>query len=839
MPEPTLRHLQIPNLPNRLDYAGQGSGGRALRGVDRAQHAAALRRQIEGIEAAAATLQTEQVERNLPAEVDLILELESADDFPLSAEHIHALTTGSTISLLNARPIRKENGTEATRVALHVPYGSLSILAEKVRRYGEDSTDRGNTPNAWIANLERVAIAALDALWTDVEPLPSDDEPHWWELWVRRNETVVASFNNLASALGVRIKGQPLLMPEHTIYVAEARRATLETSFDLLNTLAEVRHAHPCSIGLTDLAGTEQQEWIAEAVTRIDLPGQDAPAVCLLDTGINRGHDLLQSLLVDTDNHTVFPDGDRSDGWGGTGHGTLMAGLAAYGDLRSLMLSTQRWVQSYRLEGVKIINPTLPHEPENYGSITQQAVALPEIEAPTRQRVFVLAVTLAGLCTGQPSAWSAAIDAIAFGSEEDEEPKRLMLISAGNIDVFEIGTALRYPADNQAAPIEEPAQAWNAVTVGALTHLSVVQEDDPESRTLRPAAARGGLSPHSRTGEQWDAHWPIKPEIVMEGGNIGIHPQNGPERRDSLDLLSTAASFRVRPLSPMRATSAATALAARLAGELTALYPTYWPETIRGLLVHSARWNEVMLAGINPFRSYTKSERARLVTMLRTFGYGEPNVNRACYSSEQAVTLLREDTITPYHGAAGAAGLSDCHIHQLRLPSALLREQGNVTCTMRVTLSYFTAPNPSASNRIPGSRYRYGGCLLRFRVRHKDEDEATFERQVSREAAEDEELESLADTAWALGSRLRGKAGSLVHDVWQGNAADLAQMDRIGVYPVKGWWASKSFRVGSPWHRCHLRSIRYSLIVSIEISANVPIYTEIRNLLAVPVDLDA
>jgi hypothetical protein len=115
---------------------------------------------------------------------------------------------------------------------------------------------------------------------------------------------------------------------------------------------------------------------------------------------------------------------------------------------------------------------------------------------------------------------------------------------------------------------------------------------------------------------------------------------------------------------------------------------------------------------------------------------------------------------------------------------------------------------------------------------------------VAREAEEEEEVnddpegeaESLNDRSWALGPKLRGKAGSIVHDVWQGSAADLAQMDRIAVFPAKGWWASRSFRPESPWHRCHRRSIRYSLILSIEVSADVPIYTEIRNLLQIPVE---
>jgi hypothetical protein len=83
---------------------------------------------------------------------------------------------------------------------------------------------------------------------------------------------------------------------------------------------------------------------------------------------------------------------------------------------------------------------------------------------------------------------------------------------------------------------------------------------------------------------------------------------------------------------------------------------------------------------------------------------------------------------------------------------------------------------------------------------------------------------------------LRSKGGSIIHDVWQGNAADLAAMDHIAIFPVKGWWASRSFQPDSPWYRCHRRPMRYSLIVSLETMADVPLYNEISNLISVPLD---
>jgi hypothetical protein len=725
-----------------------------------------------------------------------------------------------------------------TRILIHVPYGNLPALAEKFRRFGEELTKFSNVPNPWVANLQRITRAALDAMWTDDGPCPNDNAPRWWQLWVRRSpETNWDSFEYFADKANLRMKPGKLKLPEHFVVVVQARRSQLESSLDLLNTLSEVRAAPLCHYEFSGLSPEEQHEWIGDALGRIQPPGENAPAVCLLDTGINRGHRLLEPVLLRSDNHTIFGDNDPSDSDPGSGHGTMMAGLAAYSDIRDIMHSAEPWIQGHRLEGVKMFDWRLPHEPENYGAVTIQAVTTPEGIAPNRRRVFSMPITATGDINGKPSAWSAAVDSLAFGAEEEGEPKRLILISAGNVDPTALGTAYVYPNENLRSPIEDPAQAWNAITVGAISHRDRVFETDPESLTLVPIAQAGTLSPYSRTSIAWDAHWPIKPEIVMEGGNAGFHPLNGPERRHSLELLSTSKNFSSRPIAAVQATSAATALAARMAAEIRSSYPELWPETVRGLLVHSARWNDRMLNGLDPHRPGSRSSVEQL---LRTYGFGEPDGTRARASFQNQVTLFREDAFTPYRGSAGGASINDCHVHQLRLPTNLLQSLGATTCKMRVTLSYFTAPNPSASNRIPGSRYRYGGCLLRFRVRHKDEADTDFMSLVAREANEDEATQqtasSIHDPAWALGPSLRSKGGSIIHDVWQGNAADLAAMDHIAIFPVKGWWASRSFQPDSPWYRCHRRPMRYSLIVSLETMADVPLYNEISNLISVPLD---
>jgi len=854
LPKPSLKHLFLPKAAQRIDFKGRGRGKTEIREVDRRRHAELLGRQLAGLSKLSDRLQESILENEIPELEGIVLKLTTAPGFPLGAEAVQALTTrtgsrsGPLITLLHAIQMVDDQSRPYTRVVLHVPFGGLAYLEEKLRKFAEGSGQKGN--HDFLANINSIAQAALDALWTDdPELLPKDDQIHWWQLWVRKYPTDVwHRFQRIKDSLSLTVKGKELTLPEHHIVLVHATYTTLAASLPLLDCLAEVRGAHPSSLGLTDLSIIEQGEYVDEARTRIHQAPPDAPAVCLLDTGVNRGHKLLETLLAPGDAQSVFPDGDASDAYVvqcAHGHGTPMAGLAAYGDLRQLLGQTGPWEQHHCLESVRLFDPAHPHEPENYGSITLQAVSLPEIRNPRRKRVYSLAITARGPDDGRPTAWSAAVDAAAYGDEDPGSPKRVILVSAGNVKP---DANYAYPDDNRNTPIEDPAQAWNVVTVGALTHRDRVEESDLESRRLVRIARNGDLSPFSRTSCEWEDHWPLKPEIVMEGGNAARHPDHGPDYRASLELVSTSAMGVIgRELCPFSATSAATAQAARLAAELTARYPTIRPETVRGLLVHSARWNDVMLDGINPHRPYTArgNSRVKFIQMLRSFGYGEPDSSRCPFSAAHAVTMIREDQLQPYALKNGKVQLKDCHVHILPWPRELLQQYFASTIRLRVSLSYFIAPNPSANNALGSSRYRYGGCLLRFLVRHKDESLERFETRLKRTAIENDEnaTESTpaekvtTDTGWALGSKLCGKGGSLVHDIWEGSVADLLTMDRIAIYPAKGWWAAnRKFPEDDRWHNCHVFPIRYSLIVSLEAQQDIPLYNEIQNLIQIPLE---
>lgn len=86
-----------------------------------------------------------------------------------------------------------------------------------------------------------------------------------------------------------------------------------------------------------------------------------------------------------------------------------------------------------------------------------------------------------------------------------------------------------------------------------------------------------------------------------------------------------------------------------------------------------------------------------------------------------------------------------------------------------------------------------------------------------------------SDTRWAVGSQLRGKSGSLVQDIWQGSPADLAEMNQIAIFPVKGWFATRNFPEGHEFHQCHRRKVRYSLILSIDAEQDIGLYAALKS----------
>ena len=48
-----------------------------------------------------------------------------------------------------------------------------------------------------------------------------------------------------------------------------------------------------------EMSAKDQRAWAASLLARLTSPGLDAPAVCLLDTGVNHRHPLLAPAIAD------------------------------------------------------------------------------------------------------------------------------------------------------------------------------------------------------------------------------------------------------------------------------------------------------------------------------------------------------------------------------------------------------------------------------------------------------------------------------------------------------------------------------------------------------------
>jgi hypothetical protein len=430
--------------------------------------------------------------------------------------------------------------------------------------------------------------------------------------------------------------------------------------------------------------------------------------------------------------------------------------------------------------------------------------------------------------------WSAAIDALSVGTGvgrgEDGiqllgrpsiEAARLVIISAGNVDQpYE----QEYKDKCDLSPIEDPAQAWNALAVGAHTELVQVPTD-PTFAGWTSLGASGDISPHSRTGVIAGGRaWPIKPDICMEGGNVlasgsGDYHANHP----LLSLLTTDRRSDVS-LSSTHATSAATAQASRLAALTIVTYPEYWPETVRGLLVHHAEWTPLMRAEIDGETG--KENRVRL---LKRYGWGVPNEASVLTSSRNAVTMVVQDEFVPFSGEDYR--IRQFRLHELPWPSEVLADIGPDDVDLRITLSYFI--EPSAARRGWRRRYAYASHGLRFELRGVSEDTPTFVRRVNREAAREEEGVSASSSStdhWLIGPNQRNK-GSLHQDIWEGHGAQLAATGGVlAVHAVGGWWKNnrRKDRMDQP--------VRYALIVSLRTrAAEVDLYTPIATQIGVPI----
>lgn len=785
--------------------------------LSRAQQAAILLQQIASLSVKAKEAKNIQETLNLEGGIGIQIQFLGRSDVDLAFEQLN--NDIHQIELLSV--VTDSNGTIAN---VFVPEGKLVHFEKYVTDYVNERKSVAGKPldhRLLIDTILSIRAAEIKGLWNDdLALLPPDrNQSFWWEVWLpvrgknkKIRDEVVSDFKKLVTLVGCKVGSGRADFPERIVVLMYGSENQFSQSLAALNCVAELRKAKETASFFSGLEINEQIEWQEELVSRLHyLEHQESiPRICLLDSGVNRAHPLLSSSIGEGDLYTVDDSIGVHDE---ANHGTGMAGLALFGDLVDALESGSDIKVGHLLESVKLT----PGAGGNIGSnelhadLFSQAVNRPEISSPMRPRVYNSTVTSVDFRDrGRPSSWSSMVDRLTSDADGDGQFPRLIIQSAGN--ETSLDSWVEYPSSISTNLIHDPGQAWNSLTVGAYTQkIKIAEEDANGYSVISPA---GGLSPMTSSSATWDRAWPLKPDIVFEGGNAAKDIYSA-VTLDSLMLLTTNNNILERVFTTTNATSAASALCARMAAQLMSAYPEFLPETIRGLIVHSADWTPSMRSSYLPPKLLPT--KASYINLIRHCGWGVPNLERALWSASNSLTLVIEDKLKPYR-KDGSIKTNEMRLHDLPWPKNELESLGNTPVEMCVTLSYFVEPNPSS--RGVSSKYHYPSHRLRFDVRHPLETEAEFIARINAAAEQDDANDkNPRDSAWLLGALNRHK-GSLHQDVWHGTAAELANRGLIAVYPGAGWWRTR------PKLERYNSEARYSLLVSIRTPAtDVDLYS--------------
>lgn len=743
---------------------------------------------------------------------------------------------GQDLVILSSR--RTDDRSEETIV--FVPDDARATLTRRLREYSTP----GNKERPHVVQFEKVERIASAETAKLFDPNTDFNAPiqRWWELWVRDIGPLPAALVTAARGFGLDVHPEQLSFPDTTVvFVHATARQALAFASRAPGAIEEIRPGLGTIEPFLVLGAgrVTQHDFTEDLAARIIPARSNAPSICVLDTGIAAAH----PLLVDGLSVALAVD----DAWGtddhylNGGHGTSVASLALHGDLEHPMNDRRYLELTHTVESVKLLPPrgALRTPPPSYGMVTQSAVSLVETSRPGVSRSFCLASCYLDADASRPTSWSGALDQIAAGTignvlegakSASGAPKRLVLVAAGNV----VGG----PADkvDRGGPINDPAQSWNALTIGGYTTKA---EIGGGAGNLSAFVGANELSPFSASTHELPTDLlPIKPEVLFEAGNMAVDEEGYCDWHPALSLLAAGNEVETEPLMPFWATSAAVGVAGHFQGRLEAALPGYWPETYRALIVQSARWPEaIRKLLIGRGKKWKTGPKADKIRLLRRVGFGVPQIEAAVASAKNDFTMIAQSEIQPYALGKGTAVYNEVHFYDLPWPKSALADLGDQVVTLKITLSYFIEPNLTGKGATRPETYRSYG--LRFALKKRGETEEVFRTRLSQLKSdgdlEDDDWDMSPEgeggdkddsgSHWLLGPR-SVSAGSLHCDIWRGKAADLVEHDAIAVHPAPGWWKS---HVGkerqSDWGR-------YSLVLSIAADGiDVDLYAEASTVL--------
>lgn len=328
---PTKRdraHIHVPAAPwrTRENYVPhRGGGGSEMPGppaAGRHAHGTTLGDAIRAATAQSALRRDAAATDIAGATPGMYLEFESFPGWDLalqSMESRRAKDPRRHIELVAVTEQVKGEGDAAIRTqraAVFVPDGEVGHFLKQLEKY-VDTTPKAPRERRHEDVFDRVAsvrLAALRALWTDVDevfPL-RDSDAIWWEVWLRRTDgKEIERLHDYCGQVDARISPRRIEFDDRIVTLVFASPSTLSGSLDVMGDIAELQCAKETATFFVKEKPGDQAEWTKDLAERTRVAQPDAPAVCVLDTGVNAGHPLLEGSLAAADRHAYHPT------WGG------------------------------------------------------------------------------------------------------------------------------------------------------------------------------------------------------------------------------------------------------------------------------------------------------------------------------------------------------------------------------------------------------------------------------------------------------------------------------------------------------------------------------------------
>jgi hypothetical protein len=414
-------------------------------------------------------------------------------------------------------------------------------------------------------------------------------------------------------------------------------------------------------------------------------PQENAPAVCVIDSGIQEQHRWLEPAIDRPTSRCFLPGihpDDVADYVSPRGHGTRVAGAVLYPEQIQTagFIDPVAWIQNARvLDDQNRLPVNLPPE------IYLQKVVEHFHAAPRFTKIFNHSINACHPCPRRRmTAWAAKID------ELSHEHDVLFIQSAGNQHRLGNGdqsnpglaahlAAGRTPPDHQledSMRVANPAQSLHALTVGSIAADLFVDDN-------RRSFADGQLHPsgfsRSGFGQPWSV---VKPDVVEIGGDLVYStspPIVGPHTATSVELLNSTLHGAPAFSRDGAGTSFAAPKVAHIAAHLQALFPDASPLLYRALIAQSARWPE--------WAMNVPSKDA----VLRWIGYGLPSLERATANTSTRVTLITPD--------AEILPSKQFHLYTVKIPNEIRNAALEARIRIDVTLAYTALPRRTRARR--------------------------------------------------------------------------------------------------------------------------------------------